>query len=64
MSENTTRAIEVLNNSGILAKNGTEVELLTLFRKLPDDRIRDKQLARISGFVEAYEDKERGAIHA
>ncbi len=54
MTNDVRQALETLTNSGIIARDGTEAEMLQLFRKLPAP-IKDRQIARMAGFLEAFE---------
>ncbi len=60
MTDNVKNALATLENNGILARNDEEAEMLELFRKLPASA-RMKQLARMDGFLEAFEIKSENA---
>ncbi len=60
MENKAKKALETLDNYGILARDDKELELLTCFRKLPAEA-KDRQLIRMDMFLEAWEigEKER-----
>lgn len=52
MTETINNAFEILNNSGVIARDTEEAQLLELYRKLPEC-VKKQQAARLSGFLEA-----------
>ncbi|MCM1579385.1 MAG: hypothetical protein NC078_11365 [Ruminococcus sp.] len=61
MVEKINSAFEVLNNSGVIARDVEEACILEMYRKLPE-AVKRQQAARMDGFLEAMKFKAQTAL--
>ncbi len=54
MENKAKQALETLDNYGVLARDNSEMECLSLFRQLPEEA-KNRQIMRMDMFLEAWE---------